>query len=89
MMLTEKDKAFVKMWREKRTAKFQFFSGIVLQIVLIAVTYKLVVNYFSGGIFDIEVFLKYGLFGLILGIVVAFFKFRTNEKRYKKLKPGS
>lgn len=85
MRLSEKDRLFVKSWREKRESKISFFLGLILQIVLISLTYKLVVNYFSKAFFDIYVFLEYGAFGLILGIVVAFFKFRTNEKRYKKL----
>ena len=84
MMLS--DKEFVKSWSVKRAAKLQFYLGIILQIVLITVTYKLVVNYFSSEIFDLEVFLQYGLFGLILGIVVAYFKFRANEKKYHLLK---
>ena len=86
MMLSDKEKEFVKSWSVKRAAKLQFYLGIIIQIVLITVTYKLVVNYFSSEIFDLEVFLQYGLFGLILGIVVAYFKFRANEKKYHLLK---
>ena len=86
MMLSDKEKEFVNSWSVKRAAKLQFYLGIILQIVLITVTYKLVVNYFSSEIFDLEVFLQYGLFGLILGIVVAYFKFRANEKKYHLLK---
>ena len=32
MRLDEKDRKFVKDWKEKREGKFQFILGIVLQV---------------------------------------------------------
>lgn len=86
MRLNEKDRNFLKDWEVKREAKVQFYLGVVIQIVLLTVTYKLVVTFITKEIFDLTVFLEYGIFGLILGILVAFVKYRMNEKRFKKLK---
>ena len=85
MRLSEKDKKFVAMWREKRTAKIQFYLGLILQITLITLTYKLAVSYFTKEYFDIYDFMVYGIFGILLGAVIAFLKYRSNEKRYKQL----
>lgn len=86
MRLNEKDRNFLKDWEVKREAKVQFYLGVVIQIVLLTVTYKLVVTFITKEIFDLTIFLEYGAFGLILGILVAFVKYRMNEKRFKKLK---
>jgi hypothetical protein len=64
----------------------QFFLGVILQVTLGALTYKLVVSYISTGIFDKTDFISYVIFGLLLGVVVAFVKYRMNEKRYKRMK---
>ncbi|RXG32636.1 hypothetical protein [Leeuwenhoekiella marinoflava] len=88
MKLREEDKKFVNKWQEKRESKLQFFLGIILQVTLGAITYKLVVSFISTGMFDKTDFISYGIFGFILGVVVAFVKYRMNEKRFKKLKTG-
>lgn len=85
MRLDEKDRKFVKDWKEKREGKIQFILGIVLQVILGALTYKLVITYFSGSMFDQMDFVLFGAIGLILGIVVGFLKYRKNEKRYARL----
>ncbi|RXG28606.1 hypothetical protein [Leeuwenhoekiella palythoae] len=86
MRLDPKDRKFLTDWKEKRETKFQFILGVTLQVILGALTYKLVITYFMGGIFDTTDFILFGIIGLILGIVVGFLKYRKNEKRYARLK---
>ena len=50
MRLDPKDRKFLTDWKEKREAKFQFILGVTLQVILGALTYKLVITYFMGGI---------------------------------------
>tara|TARA_Y100000815_G_C13256227_1_gene467463 strand:+ start:245 stop:508 length:264 start_codon:yes stop_codon:yes gene_type:complete len=86
MRLDPKDRKFLTDWKEKREAKLQFILGVTLQVILGALTYKLVITYFMGGIFDTTDFILFGVIGLVLGIVVGFLKYRKNEKRYARLK---
>jgi len=85
MRLSEKDRKFLKTWEQKRTAKFQYALGIVLQIVLFAITYKVAVSYVTTAMFGPDDLIQFGLIGLILGLVIAFLKYKRNEKRYQKL----
>ncbi|RXG16013.1 hypothetical protein DSM03_103198 [Leeuwenhoekiella aestuarii] len=88
MRLSEKDRKFIKDWQVKRASKVSFFLGVILQIVLLTVTYKLVLTFIFKEIFDLYIFLEFAIFGLVLGLVMAFLKYRMNEKRYKRLKSG-
>ena len=85
MRWSEKDRKFVKDWEVKRKGKWQYGLGIVLQVVLFAITYKVAVTYVTTAMFGADDLLQYGIFGLVLGIVIAFVNYRRNEKRYKKL----
>ena len=85
MRLSDKDRKFLTNWEEKRKAKYQYGMGVVLQIVLLAITYKVAVTYITTAMFGPDDLLQYGVLGLVLGIVIAFVKYRRNEKRYQKL----
>ena len=85
MRLSDKDLKFVKDWGVKRKGKWQYGLGVVVQIVLFAITYKVAVTYVTTAMFGPDDLLQYGILGLVLGILIALVKFRRNEKRFKKL----
>ncbi|MAW94117.1 MULTISPECIES: hypothetical protein [unclassified Leeuwenhoekiella] len=87
MRLSEKDRKFLKTWEQKRNSKFQYALGIVLQILLFAITYKVALSYVTTAMFGPDDLIQFGLLGLILGLVIAFLKYKRNEKRYQKLNP--